>query len=128
MHSSIRVFFGKIPCPGRWKIIFLTCLVALFATLAPLQAAQVTVAWDQVGGDVVGGYKLYCGSSSGEYHQSWEAGSQTNKTRLPQLDVIQIGTLKSTRTMVRRDISFRLFKPPPVQWFGTGNFRRPVRS
>jgi VCBS repeat-containing protein len=60
--------------------VLLVALLAFLALSSPVHAAQVTLAWDTSTQSEVTGYKIYWGTSGGQYTSSVDVGSVTTHT------------------------------------------------
>lgn len=76
LHSLL-----EFPCSSHLiSKSFLTILAIIFTLILVPRcfAAQITVAWDQNFGTEIAGYKMYYGTSSGDYEYSVDVGNTTN--------------------------------------------------
>jgi hypothetical protein len=63
-------------CCQKFRIFFFSAFI-LLAVSAPAHSAQVTLAWDPNNQEDVSGYKIYWGTSQGNYENSVDVGDVT---------------------------------------------------
>jgi hypothetical protein len=76
--KKILMIEKRLITPIPWKAVLTGFSSLLLASLWTTHAASVTLAWDTDSG--AAGYRLYYGTSSGNYSQSMDVGNQTTAT------------------------------------------------